>query len=509
MTDTTPATPPDRAARDWTCPFCSLLCDGLTLAPAHDGASWSLGGSDCPRALAALQHASPAAIACSALVDGRPVSLDEAIAAAAERLSRWTLPLYGGLATDVAGARALYRLMNRTGGVADHANGDALATGLRAMQDRGAFYTTLAEIKAHADLIVCLGSRPDDHYPEFFRRCGVGEPGAFVESREVIGVAWPADTTASPAADATDATGGPPADDTVAPATADAPAAGGTQQIAARGVSFNAILPGADVHATAATLAALCAGRRLSRPADPALEALAGRMKAARYVALVWEPGSVARHGSLVAEAVLQCVAALNAKGRAAAFALGGSEGGYTVQQAFTWMSGLPLRTALRAGRFDHDPLRHAGKRLLADRAVDGLFWVSSFGPAPALPKPGGDAPAVIDTRMTEPPDDLAEPLPAIVLGHPAQGAALEGRAGVVFIPVGTPGIDGAGHLFRTEGSVLIPLVPARDGGLPGVAEIVARIAAALPARAGAAQAASADGATATTSNINPTGATA
>ncbi|WP_085315726.1 molybdopterin-binding domain-containing protein [Derxia lacustris] len=443
----------DRAARDWTCPFCSLLCDGLALAPAD--AAWTLEGSDCPRALAALRHFAPAAKPCTpaCLIDGQPASLDAAIAAAAERLARWKLPLYGGLATDVAGARALYRLLNRSGGVADHANGEALATGLRALQDRGAFYTTLAEIKAHADLIVCLGTRPDDHYPEFFARCGADAPGAFVETREVVAVALPAEQGSAP--------------------------------IAARGASIVPVATGADLHATVAALTALCAGRKLARPADPALAALAERLRAARYAVLVWEPGSVARHGSLVAEAVLQCVATLNAKGRAAAFALGGSEGGYTVQQAFTWMSGLPLRTALRAGRLDHDPLRHGGNRLLADDAVDGVLWVSSFGPTPALPGAAA-APAVIDTRATEPPDPVP-PLPAIVLGHPAQAGALADRSDCVFIPVATPGIGAPGHLFRTEGSVLIPLAAIDADGLPTVADVAARIAAAFPQTTGAA----------------------
>jgi len=487
MTTNTSASPSDSAARDWTCPFCSLLCDGLTLAPAAGDtaapAGWQLGGSDCPRALAALRHFAPsasAAAAASALIDGTPAAIDAAIAAAADRLSHWRLPLFGGLATDVAGARALYRLMNRSGGVADHASGDAISAGLRALQDRGVFYTTLAEIKAHADLIVCLGTQPADHYPEFFRRCGATEPGAFVQSREIVYVALPA------------ATGATTGDHAAAPDDG--------RLAAAAGLS---IAPGADLHATVATLAALCAGRRLARPVDPALAALADRLRAAHYAVLVWEPGSVARHASLVAEGILQCVSTLNAKSRAAAFALGGSDGAYTVQQAFTWMSGLPLRTALHDGQLDHDPIRHASARLLADNAVDGVLWVSSFGPTPALP---GPAPVVIDTRATEPPDPVA-PLPAIVLGHPAQAAALGGRADCIFIPVATPGIGAAGHLFRTEGSVLIPLAAVTDDGLPSVAEVVARIAAAMPPRASTA--AGIDGATQSAASSTITGAAA
>jgi formylmethanofuran dehydrogenase subunit B len=68
-----------------------------------------------------------------------------------------------------------------------------------------------------------------------------------------------------------------------------------------------------------------------------------------------------------------------------------------------------------------------------------------------------------------------------VVLGHPSL-AASAGRNGVptVFIPVSTPGIGSAGHLFRTDGTVLMPLAAARADRLPTVADAVARIVAAL-----------------------------
>jgi formylmethanofuran dehydrogenase subunit B len=63
--------------------------------------------------------------------------------------------------------------------------------------------------------------------------------------------------------------------------------------------------------------------------------------------------------------------------------------------------------------------------------------------------------------------------------------ARLAGGAGAhdcVFLPVATPGINAAGHLFRTDGIVVVPLVAARDDGLPGVDAVLARIGAHLEA---------------------------
>jgi formylmethanofuran dehydrogenase subunit B len=86
------------------------------------------------------------------------------------------------------------------------------------------------------------------------------------------------------------------------------------------------------------------------------------------------------------------------------------------------------------------------------------LLWVSSFG-AHGLP-------AALDARV-----------PAVVLGHPALAAAARARgASTVFIPVATPGIDIGGHLFRTDGSIVVPLKPVRGAPLPSVGAIAARL---------------------------------
>ena len=158
----------------WTCPFCSLLCDGFALV---DAAPPHLTGSDCPRAHAALASHAEAAPAVRARVDGQAATPEAALAAAAGRLAGWRQPLFGGLGTDIAGARALARLAGRVGAICDHADGEAQMHGLRALQDRGQYQATFGEVRKRADLIVCVGTTAVERHPEFFRRVGVGEPG--------------------------------------------------------------------------------------------------------------------------------------------------------------------------------------------------------------------------------------------------------------------------------------------------------------------------------------------
>ena len=160
------------AAAPWTCPFCPLLCDSFSVGA--DARGLVLAGSDCSRARSGLSRFGPAAAtAASPQVDGAACDLSAAIGAAARLLAASRQPLFSGLGTDVAGARALYPLACRTGAICDPAGGAALLQVLRALQDRGAFTSTLTEVRARADLIVCVGSLPSERYPEFFGRCGI------------------------------------------------------------------------------------------------------------------------------------------------------------------------------------------------------------------------------------------------------------------------------------------------------------------------------------------------
>jgi len=375
------------AAAAWTCPFCPLLCDAFGVGVAADGLT--LTGSECGRARSALARFGALAPPAAPRVDGVACDLDAAIAAAARLLTASRQPLFGGLGTDVAGARALYPLACRTGAICDPAGGAALMHGLRAQQDRGAFTTTLAEVRTRADLIVCIGAPPMGRYPEFLRRCGVGDGSA----AEVV-VLQPA--TSSPTN----------------------PAVAGVEVVGFDG----------DLFDTAAMLAACVAGRAVGDAAG-ALGALAARLHAARYAVLVYDAAQLPAQGTLIVEAINRVVSTLNLHTRAAALPLAGADGASTVNAVFTWLSGLPLRTRAAASGLEHEPLRFDAARLLADRGVDALLWIASFGTEPAPP---------------------AVDLPRVVLGHPSFGAAVQG-AGTVFIPVSTPGIGSAGHLFRTK----------------------------------------------------------
>jgi formylmethanofuran dehydrogenase subunit B len=226
------------------------------------------------------------------------------------------------------------------------------------------------------------------------------------------------------------------------------------------GVPCEAIAGSGDLMLDLQQLAALVAALP-GRETDPQIASLSAGLRKAHYAVLVWESATLPAHGALWVEMLNRIVATLNRSTRAASFSLGGSDGGYAMQQVFTWLSGLPLRTRAGPAGLEHEPLRFAAARLLQDRAVDGLLWVWSFAPDRLPP---------------------ARDLPRIVLGPPGMGPRLR-QAGVardcVFLPVATPGLHAPGHLFRTDG-VVVPLVARRDEKLPAVSHLLTRMLAHL-----------------------------
>ncbi|ACC75534.1 formylmethanofuran dehydrogenase [Paraburkholderia phymatum] len=426
------------ATHDWTCPFCPLLCDDIEARLSGDH-SLAAPATQCTRLAAALARYDASDNVCTPSVDGAPVSLDDALEEASAVLMRARRPLFGGCGTDIAGARALYELAAGCGATLDSVHGDALNAATLALQDRGALFTTLSEVRSRADLLVVFGCEPAARHPRFYERIASGTP----MQRDIRFVCGGIDPAASARSD----------------------------------TRAESMLADASPHDVLAIWSALAEGRKPESLENGsgiaiALASLVERIVGARYTAFVIEPDALPQpHAALLIEALHRIVKAINRVCRAGILTLGGADGALSVNQTVTWLSGFPLRTRVSTPDrppgtppLDHDPYRYRTERLLAAREADALLWIASFDPHPL-------------------PGALHADTPAIVLGAPALASAMTSasseprNAKTVFIPVATPGIDSDGHLFRVDTSVVVPLHAARHVALPGVAAIAVQLA--------------------------------
>jgi formylmethanofuran dehydrogenase subunit B len=421
------ASPRPEELSNVACPFCGLVCDDLVVGA--DAGRLRVKANGCAIASAAYQGAGDGS-GSTARIGPRPASLPEAAAEAARLLRGARIPLIAGLATDVEGARAAGRLADRLGGVLDHMNSGAFLRNVKVLQDSGWITTTLSEVRNRADLVIVAGGDVLSRFPRFFERCVANRETLFGDGRacEVIFLG-----------------AGPPVGTHLGGITAK-------------------VIP-CDVSRLAEAfglLRALLAGRPVG--ADEAAgvpratwSTLADRMRSAHYGVMAW----VARdfdfpHAELTIQSMCELIKDLNREGRFSGLPLGGSDGDMTADTVHLWQTGFGSRTSFGQGIPEHDSYHHSTARLLARGEADALLWISSLN----------------ETRI--PP---ATTIPTIVLGR--TGMACE-REPEVFIPVGIPGVDHPGHLFRSDRVVALPLAGLRPSGLPSVAQAIEAIDAAI-----------------------------
>ncbi len=407
------------------CPFCGLICTDITTEVAN-GTAVTASGRSCALSRAGFARQSGPG-SNTPLIAGKPASLEQAVAAAAGILQQAVQPLIGGLATDVAGMRAAVELADRCGAVLDHANSGAKFRNLLAFQDRGAMTTTLAEVRNRADLFVIIGTDVVSRFPRFFERVAAPAGAMFGlqdSERQSIFIG------ARPAPDA------PGTVSAIDCATQDLP----------------------DFLAALAALAAGMPLRAVQAGGVPIeqVRALALKMKAARYGVIVWAAADLDfPHAELSVQAIARMLAALNRSTRFSAVPLGGNEADLTADAVLLWQVGFPFRTRFSAGGPQYDPYLFDGRRLIAQREVDAVLWLSTLS-------------------------DLAPPsmhAALIVLGGPQSSAAARAA---VFIPVGTPGVDFPGHMVRTDKVLTLRLAATRPQQRAPAAQVLRAISEAV-----------------------------
>ncbi len=364
------------------------------------------------------------------LVDGKPATLDQAIARAAAILAKARAPLIHGLACDLQGQRAAIELGRRIGAVVDHLRGAAINANLRALADGGWLAASLAEIRNRADLVVAIGD-PAVAMPRFWQRCVWATEtltGLAPQDRRVVLIGQGIDSAPAMSPDGR------------RPEVID--------------------IPPADLPALVATLATLARGGRVFHEHVAGLPVatlrdLVTRLQAARYGVVAWSAGAMAfPHADLTIASLGELLRVLNAKTRVAGLPVGGLDNALGAQLASLWLTGKPPRLRFVAGEAQHDAALCSADRLLASGEADALLWIDALGrrappagvPTVALARPG--------TEFATPP--------------------------AVLIPVGTPGLDHAGHVLRGDAIVALRLDKLRDSGLPAVAEILGAVDALL-----------------------------
>jgi formylmethanofuran dehydrogenase subunit B len=409
-------------------PFCGIGTDDLSVRV--DGLALKVTANGCAVNTPAFEQAITDT---RPRVDGKEVSLEAAAKKAAELLKDTKLPVIGGCGTDVNGMRALLALADCCGAVVDNMNFPAARNNLLALQDSGWMNTTLAEVKNRCDLLLVVGTDLEAFAPRFFERYLWNQDAMFVDdtaSRQVIYLGK---------------------------------APSGNASMSPKGQAAKVLAcDDAELPEVIAVLRALVKAQPLQAEvvggiAVAELRVIAEQLKTARYSVVTWAAGALGfRQAELTVQTLSEMIKDLNTTARCSGLPLGGKEGDQTANQVCGWTTGYPARVRFARGYPEYDPYLNDANALVESGEADALVWVQAFN-AKALPP--------------------ADHIPTIVIGRSGMAFAKEPD---VFIPVGTPGIDHAGHAYRMDNVVAIRLKKLRDSGLSSTADALHAIENAL-----------------------------
>lgn len=409
-----------RTFKEVACPYCSLLCDDLVINNQNGGLRVVENGCHLvDKEIQAPQTRSKAQI------KGKNASLEEAVKEAVRILKRSKMPLISGLGTDLAGARSAMHLAEKSGAIIDHMYNDGSVKNSLVLQDLGWVMTTMAEIRNRADLIIFAGTDASK-YPRFYERVINNDSTLFrgqLNNRELVYIGDGLKTSQGKTK-----SGKRPTIINCKP-----------EHIGEIISVVHTMIVGDHIDSD------VIHGVKLNT-----LINLAEKMKQASYGVIVWAPGELDfPHSELTIQNFCEVIKYLTRTTRFAGFSLGGNDGGTTALNVSAWQSGYPLRVSFNKGYPEYDPHIYSTSNSLKNRRVDSMLWISS-----------------ISSSVTPPKADI----PSIVLATPNTRL---GYRPDVYIPVGTPGIDHKGHLFRTDSVVSLPLKQLRQTSLSSVSDIL------------------------------------
>ena len=164
---------------DVACTVCGCVCDDLKVTFSGDRVSHMDGA--CRLAEPWFASLSEPPTRPPASIDGKAVSLKQAIERAAEILRNSRAPLIWGLSrSSTAGQRAAVLLAEQIGGTVDTTASVCHGPSIMAIQEVGESTCSLGEVRNRADLVIFWGAGPAESHPRHFERYSVDAKGLFV-----------------------------------------------------------------------------------------------------------------------------------------------------------------------------------------------------------------------------------------------------------------------------------------------------------------------------------------
>ena len=394
---------------NFTCPFCSLLCDDIQLTVNNNNNFKQL-NSNCSILSHSLKKKIKDQFAC---INGKKINITKAINSLSSLLKKSKATLFAGMGTDIKGTKATLKIADKFKCIIDHFSGDSYVKNIKSIQEEGGFFLTLSELKNRSDTIIII-QLSNEELPRLFEKYIFSKKTINnLKKRNLVFIGNKV-----------------------------------PQFIYKNKKKFNFD----HIKLNSTNLLNFISSLRNSIKSDISeikekkILSLLKLFKQTNYGSILWSIKELDNNISdLIVTEINLLIQDLNKFTRFAGLSIAGSEHITTVNEVMLWQTGFPIRTSFEQGFPVHDINQFSTKRLIDKKEIELVIWINSFNEKKII---------------------INQKIKTVLIGIPSHPQKKDVD---IFIPVGTPGLDHNSHLLRIDKVVSLPLKKIRNISLPSV----------------------------------------
>ena len=400
---------------NFTCPFCSLLCDDLQLEIKEDNLKPI--NSGCQLLANSLKKKIDDQFS---RINGKKTNISKAITKLALLIKKSKATLFAGMGTDIKGTKAALNIIDKHKCIIDHFSGDSYVKNLKSIQETGGFFLTLSELKNRSDTIIIIQSSGEE-LPRLFEKYIFPKNTINnLKKRKVvfIGSKIPQFLYKNK-----------------------------------KKINFDYIkLDSIDL------LNFISSTRNFinvetKEVKDKRILNLLELLKQTKYGSILWTASELQNNISdIIINEISLLIQDLNKFTRFSGLSLSAANHILTVNEVLLWQTGFPIRTSFANGFPVHDTEQFSTKKLVDNKEIDLVVWINSFS----------EKKIIINKKIKN-----------VLIGTPSHP---QKNNVDIFIPSGTPGLDHNSHLLRVDKVVSMPLKKIRNISLPSVEQILNKV---------------------------------
>lgn len=393
---------------NFTCPFCSLLCDDIQLTVNNN--NFKQLNSNC----SILSHSLKKKVKDQfASINGKKINITKAISSLSSLLKKSKATLFAGMGTDIKGTKATLKIADKFKCIIDHFSGDSYVKNIKSIQEEGGFFLTLSELKNRSDTIIII-QLSNEELPRLFEKYIFSKKTINnLKKRNLVFIGNKV-----------------------------------PQFIYKNKKKFNFD----HIKLNSTNLLNFISSLRNSIKSDISeikekkILSLLKLFKQTNYGSILWSIKELDNNISdLIVTEINLLIQDLNKFTRFAGLSIAGSEHITTVNEVLLWQTGFPIRTSFEQGFPVHDINQFSTKRLIDKKEIELVIWINSFNEKKII---------------------INQKIKTVLIGIPSHPQKKDVD---IFIPVGTPGLDHNSHLLRIDKVVSLPLKKIRNISLPSV----------------------------------------